>query len=208
MEITASLVKQLREQTGAGIMDCKSALAESQGDLAGAAKILRTKGLSKAAKKSGRATGEGAVGSYIHAGGKIGVIVEVNCETDFVARTDDFQLLVKDLCLHVAASSPRFVSREDVDQDTLAGEKEILMAQARASGKPDNIVEKIAQGRLEKWYEEFCLLEQPFVRDPDQSVQDRVTQAVAKLGENIRVSRFCRFAVGETPAGATDGGAS
>jgi elongation factor Ts len=198
MDISATQVKQLRERTGVGIMDCKTALAEAQGDMAEAEKILRKKGLSKAAKRAGRATGEGVVGSYIHAGGKIGVLLEVNCETDFVARTEEFQKLVKDLSLQVAASSPRYVSREDVAPADLENEKSILRDQAAASGKPPQIVEKIVEGRLGKFYGEVCLLEQPFVRDQDRQVQDVVNDAVASLGENIRVSRFVRFAVGET----------
>jgi elongation factor Ts len=197
MEITASQVKQLRDRTGVGIMDCKAALAESKGDLAEAEKILRKRGLSRAAKKAGRATGEGKVASYIHAGGKIGVLVEVNCETDFVARTDDFQALTKELALHIAASSPRYVDREEVPEADLEAERDIYRAQAAASGKPPQIVEKIVDGRMEKFYEEFCLLEQPFVRDPDRKVSDLVTEAVANFGENIRVRRFARFAVGE-----------
>jgi elongation factor Ts len=197
MEISASQVKELRGRTGVGIMDCKAALAEAKGDVAEAEKILRKKGLSKAAKKAGRSTGEGVVGSYIHAGGKIGVLVEVNCETDFVARTEQFQGLVKDIAMHVAASSPRYVSREEVSEADLEGEKEIYRAQAAREGKPEKIVEKIVEGRMNKFYEEVCLLEQPFVKDPDRKVQDLVTEMVATLGENIQVSRFARFALGE-----------
>jgi elongation factor Ts len=202
MEITASQVKDLRTRTGVGIMDCKAALAEAKGDVAEAEKILRKKGLSKAAKKAGRSTGEGVVGSYIHAGGKIGVLVEVNCETDFVARTDQFQGLVKDIAMHVAASSPRYVSREEVQAADLDAEKEIYRAQALREGKPEKIVEKIVEGRMNKFYEEVCLLEQSFVKDPDRKVQDLITEMVATLGENIQVSRFSRFALGEGGAAA------
>jgi elongation factor Ts len=208
MEITAGQVRELRQRTGVGIMDCKAALAEAKGDLAEAEKILRKKGLSRAAKKAGRATGEGVVGSYIHAGGKIGVLVEVNCETDFVARTEQFQGLVKELSLQIAASSPRYVSREEVSGAHLEAEKDIYRAQAAGTGKPDHIVEKIVEGRMEKFFEEVCLLEQPFVRDPERKVADLITETVAALGENIRVRRFARFAVGEADATADSEGAA
>jgi elongation factor Ts len=204
MEITATLVKELREKTGVGMMECKSALTESKGDLAGAEKILRTKGLAAAAKKSSRATAEGAIGSYIHAGGKLGVMVEVNCETDFVARTDQFQALLKDIAMHVAAANPRFVSRDEVTPAVLESERAIYRAQAAASGKPPAVVEKIIDGKLEKFYEEFCLLEQPFVKDQETTVGNMIAALVAKIGENVRVRRFARFQLGEEPSGKAE----
>ena len=197
MEITAAQVKDLRERTGAGMMECKSALAECGGNVDEAIKILRKKGLAAAAKKAGRIAAEGAVGSYIHAGGRIGVLVEVNCETDFVARTPDFQGLVKDFAMHIAATNPRFVSRDEVTAEVLEQEKEIYRAQAAASGKPAEVVEKMVSGRMEKFYEEFCLLEQPFVKDTNLTVGALLTEKVAKLGENMRVRGFARFALGE-----------
>jgi len=197
MEITAAQVKDLRERTGAGMMECKSALAECGGNVDEAIKILRKKGLAAAAKKAGRIAAEGAVGSYIHAGGRIGVLVEVNCETDFVARTPDFQGLVKDIAMHIAATNPRFVSRDEVTAEVLEQEKEIYRAQAAASGKPAEVVEKMVSGRMEKFYEEFCLLEQPFVKDTNLTVGALLTEKVAKLGENMRVRGFARFALGE-----------
>ena len=197
MEITATQVKDLRERTGAGMMECKSALAEAQGNVDEAVKILRKKGLAAAAKKSGRIAAEGVVGSYIHAGGKIGVLVEVNCETDFVARTTDFQLFVKDIAMHVAASNPRFVSRDEVTAELLDQEREIHRARAAATGKPAEVLEKMVSGQMEKFYEEFCLLEQPFVKDTNLTVGALLTEQVAKLGENIRIRRFSRFALGE-----------
>ena len=197
MEITAAQVKELRERTGAGMMECKAALTEAKGNAEEAVKVLRKKGLASAAKKAGRVAAEGQVGQYIHAGGKIGVLVEVNCETDFVARTGDFQSLVKDVAMHIAASNPRFVSREEVTEDVLEQEREIYRAQAAASGKPAEVVEKMVAGRMEKFYEEFCLLEQPFVRDTNLTVGTLVTERIAKLGENIRIRRFARFALGE-----------
>ena len=201
MDIKASQVKELRERTGTGMMQCKSALVESQGDIEAAIKILRKKGLSAVAKKSHRQTTEGLIGSYVHIGGKIGVLVEVNCETDFVARTDDYKELVKDLSMHVAASAPRFVSREEVTPEILDQEREIYREQALKTGKPANVVEKIVEGKLNKFYAEACLLEQPFVKDPTITVQDRVSTCVAKIDENIRVRRFSRFALGEDPKG-------
>jgi elongation factor Ts len=197
MQVTAQMVKELRERTGAGMMDCKAALAETGGDMDKAVDLLRKKGLAAAAKKAGRVAAEGAVGSYIHAGGKIGVLIEVNCETDFVAKTEEFQQLVRDLAMHVAASEPRFVRREEVTPDVLERERAIYREQAAASGKPANVVEKIAEGKMEKFYSEACLLEQPFVKNPDQSVGQLVTEAVAKIGENIQVRRFVRFKLGE-----------
>jgi elongation factor Ts len=196
-EVSANQVKELREKTGAGMMDCKKALAEAGGDFDKAEEVLRKKGLSAAAKKSSRAATEGAVASYIHMGGKIGVLVEVNCETDFVARTEGFQSLVKDLAMQIAAASPRWVRREDVPQDVIAKEMEIAKAQAREQKKPDAIIEKIATGKVEKFYGEFCLLEQAFVKDDKKKIHEVVTEAVAKIGENIQIRRFARFVLGE-----------
>jgi elongation factor Ts len=197
MSIDANMVKELRAKTGAGIMDCKRALAESEGSVKDAIAALRKKGLASADKKAGRATKEGLIGSYIHGKGKIGVLVEVACETDFVARTDDFQALVRDLAMHVAASDPLAVSRDELDPALIEAEREMLMAQAAEMGKPAHVLEKIVEGRLEKWYGERVLLEQEFVKDPDQTVEDVVKGVIAKLGENIRVKRVVRFAIGE-----------
>ena len=196
-EISANAVKELREKTGAGMMDCKKALAEAGGDFAKAEEVLRKKGLSAAAKKSTRAATEGAVASYVHMGGKIGVLVEVNCETDFAARSDAFQALVKDVAMQIAASAPLCVRREEVPPELVAKELEIARAQAREQKKPEAIIEKIAQGKLDKYYKESCLLEQPFVKDDKKSVQDMITEQVAKIGENIQVRRFARFVLGE-----------
>ncbi len=196
-EITAQMVKELRERTGAGMMDCKNALNETKGDMEAAVDTLRKKGLAAAAKKAGRVTAEGAVGSYIHAGGKIGVLVEVNCETDFVARTDQFQELVRDIAMHIAASDPRFVRREEVTPEVLERERAIFREQAIASGKPANLVERIAEGKMEKYYSEFVLLEQPFVKNPDVTVAQLIAEKVGKIGENIQVRRFVRFKLGE-----------
>ena len=196
-EITAKMVQELREKTGAGMMDCKRVLTEAGGDFAKAEELLRKKGLAAAAKKSARAATEGAVASYIHMGGKIGVLVEVNCETDFVARTDAFQQLVKDVAMHVAAAAPLCVRREDVPAELVAKEMEIARSQAREQKKPEAIVEKIATGKVEKYYSEVCLLEQPFVKDDKKKVGDVLTEAVAKIGENIQVRRFARFLLGE-----------
>ena len=198
MEITAPMVKELRERTGTGMMECKSALVEARGDMDEAISILRKKGLSAGAKKAHRETLEGQVGSYIHVGGKIGVLVEVNCETDFVARTGDFQQLVKDLSMHVAASAPRFVGREQVTSKDIEAEREIYREQALKTGKPAAVVDKIVDGKVEKFYAEACLLEQPFVKDPSITVQDLISSYIAKLGENIRVRRFARFVLGES----------
>ena len=198
MEITATLVKELREKTGVGMMRCKKALTEAKGDLAEAEKILRKDGAASAAKKATRATGEGQIGSYIHTGGKIGVLIEINCETDFAARSDDFQELMHGLAMHVAATSPLVVSREEVDEKTLADEREIARDQALKSGKPENIVDKIIEGKIEKWYSENVLLEQPYVKDPEKTVQQLVTDAVNRIGENIQVRRFARFVLGDT----------
>jgi elongation factor Ts len=197
MEITAQMVKQLRERTGAGMMDCKQALNETQGHMENAVDFLRKKGLAAAAKKAGRITAEGAVGSYIHGGGKIGVLVEVNCETDFVARTEPFQELLRDIAMHIAATDPRAVRREEVTQDLLDREKAIFTDQALAAGKPANVVEKIVAGKMEKYFSEFVLLEQPFVKNPDQTVGQLIAERVGKIGENIQVRRFVRFKLGE-----------
>ncbi len=197
MTISAEQVKQLREKTAAGMMDCKKALAEAGGDVEKAVKILRTKGMARAKEKSGRQASEGVVGSYIHAGGKIGALVEVNCETDFVARTDDFKSLVDELALQVVASRPRYLSRQEVPAEVVAEEKEIAMESGRESGKPEKVLEKIATGRLEKFYNEVCLLEQAYVREPEKCVREMIEDAVAKLGENIVVRRFARFQLGE-----------
>ena len=196
-DVSAAAVKELREKTGAGMMDCKKALTEAGGDMDKAVDWLRQKGLSAAAKKAGRAATEGAVASYIHGGGKIGVLVEVNCETDFVARNEAFQELVKDIALHVAAAAPRYVRREEVDAAELERELEVYRGQLREQGKPEKIWDKILEGKKERFYQEICLLEQPFVKDPDRTVQQLVTDAVAKIGENITVRRFARFVLGE-----------
>jgi len=197
MEVTAGMVKELREKTGVGMMKCKEALVKAGGDLAEAEKHLRKQGEAAAAKKAGRATGEGLVASYIHTGGKIGVLLEVNCETDFAARSDDFKELVHGISMHVAAAAPRFVRREDVSEAVLQEEREIAREQALRSGKPEKIVDRIVDGKMEKFFEEACLLEQPYVKDPDKTVGQLVTDAVAKIGENIQVRRFVRFVLGE-----------
>ncbi len=196
-EISANAVKELREKTGAGMMDCKKALAEAGGDFTKAEEVLRKKGLSAAAKKSGRIASEGAVASYIHMGGKIGVLVEVNCETDFVARTEGFQSLVKDVAMQIAAASPLYVRREDVPPELIAKELEIARHQAKEQKKPDAIVEKIAQGKVDKYYKEVVLMEQAFVKDDKKTMQTVLTDAVAKIGENIQIRRFARFVLGE-----------
>ncbi len=196
-EVTAQMVKQLRESTGAGMMDCKQALNETGGNMEAAVDFLRKKGLAAAAKKAGRVTAEGAVGSYIHGGGKLGVLVEVNCETDFVARTDAFQELVRDIAMHIAAAEPRSVRREEVTTDVLDREREIFRDQALASGKPANVVDKIVNGKIEKYFSEFVLLEQPFVKNPDVTVGQMIAEKVGKIGENIQVRRFVRFKLGE-----------
>jgi len=196
-EVSANMVKELREKTGAGMMDCKKALAEAGGDPAKAEEVLRKKGLAAAAKKSSRAATEGQVASYIHMGGKIGVLVEVNCETDFVARTDGFQSLVKDIAMQIAAASPQWVRREEVPAEVIAKELEIAKAQMRDQKKPEAILEKIAQGKLEKFYEQFCLLDQPFVKEDKKKISEVLTDAVAKIGENIQIRRFARFVLGE-----------
>ncbi len=197
MEITANMVKELREKTGAGIMDCKKALAETKGDIVAAIEYLRRKGIAKASQKAGRAAQEGLVGAYIHQGGRIGVLVEVNCETDFVARTDDFQGLVKDIAMQIAASNPLYVSRGDVPEELIEKEKEVYRAQALESGKPEHVAERIVEGRMEKFFQEICLLEQPFIKDTNMTVEDLIKSYIAKLGENILVRRFARFEVGK-----------
>jgi elongation factor Ts len=196
MEISAQLVKELREKTNAGMMDCKKALTESQGDMTKAVEWLRQKGLSAAAKKASRAASEGAVGSYIHLGGKIGVLVEVNCETDFVGRNEVFQAFVKDLAMHIAAANPLYLRREEVSPEVVAKEMEIAKAQLKEQGKPEKVWDKIVEGKMEKFYKETCLVEQGFVKDPDKSIQQLVTEAVSKLGENIQIRRFARYQVG------------
>ncbi len=197
MEISAQLVKQLRDRTGAGMMECKAALKESNGDLEAATTILRTRGLAQAAKKTGRSTSEGVIGSYIHLGGKIGVLVEVNCESDFVARTDDFQNLVKEIGMHIAAASPQYARREDVPAEVLEKEKAIYRAQMENSGKPANVIEKIVEGKLNAFYEQVVLVDQASIRDPKVTIGAMIQAVIAKLGENISVPRFVRFKVGE-----------
>jgi elongation factor Ts len=198
MEVNAALVKQLREKTGVGMMKCKEALAEVGGDLAEAEKLLRKQGVAAAAKKADRATGEGIIGSYIHTGSKIGVLVEINCETDFAARGQDFQELVRGIAMHIAAAAPRFVRREDVTAQVLADEQEIARDQALKSGKPASVVDKIVEGKLDRFYAEACLLEQPYVKDPDRTVGQLVSDAVARTGENIQIRRFVRYVLGES----------
>ncbi len=197
MQVSAQSVKELRERTGAGMMDCKAALTEAGADLEKAVDVLRKRGLAAAAKRSSRVAADGAVSAYIHAGGKLGVLVEVNCETDFVARTAEFQELVKDIAMHVAAAEPRFVRREEVDAEVAERERAIYRDQAAASGKPGNVVEKIVAGKLDKFYSDICLLEQPFVKNPDLTVGQLVQERVAQFGENIQVRRFSRFKLGE-----------
>ena len=199
-EITAQLVKQLRERTGAGMMECKSALTEAKGDLPAAEIVLRKRGITSASKKASRSTKQGLIGTYIHHGSQLGVLVEVNCESDFVARTDDFQELVHDIAMHVAAADPQFIRKEDVTAAALEREKDIQRARALAEGKPEKIVDKIIEGRLAKFYEEICLYEQPFVKENTLTIDQLIKTKIAKLGENIVVSRFVRFKVGDAPA--------
>jgi elongation factor Ts len=196
-EITAATVKQLRERTGAGMMECKSALSEAKGDLAEAEVVLRKRGIASAGKKASRTTKQGTVGTYIHAGAQLGVLVEVNCESDFVARTDDFQELVRDIAMHIAATDPQFIRREEVTVAALGKEKEIQLARAINEGKPANIAAKIVEGRMSKFYEEVCLYDQPFVKDNAVTIDQLIKTKIAKLGENISVSRFARFKVGD-----------
>ena len=202
VNISAAQVKDLREKTGAPMMDCKQALTEAKGDMEQAVVILRKKGVSVAAKKATRVTSEGSVASYIHAGGKIGVLVEVNCESDFVARTEDFHRLCHDVAMHIAALDPRFLRREEVTQETLDRERDIFREQAKATGKPENVIEKIVTGKMEKFYEENCLYEQHFIKDEGVTVKELIDQTIAKVGENIAVRRFSRFKVGETDGAA------
>jgi len=194
---TAKDVKVLRDRTGAGMMDCKKAMVETDGDIEKAIEFLREKGLAAAAKKAGRIAADGAVGSYIHMGGKIGVLVEINCETDFVAKTPEFQTFVKDVAMHIAASNPQYVSADEVPQDEIEKEKEILKAQALNEGKPEKIANMMVEGRIKKYYKEVCLLEQPFVKDSDKTVAEIVTEKVAKIGEKISIRRFTRYQMGE-----------
>jgi elongation factor Ts len=196
-EITATMVKQLRERTGVAMMECKSALSEAKGDLAEAEVVLRKRGIASAGKKASRTTKQGMVGTYIHAGAQLGVLVEVNCESDFVARTDDFQELVRDIAMHIAATDPQFIRREEVTAAALEKEKEIQLARAINEGKPANIAAKIVEGRMSKFYEEVCLYDQPFVKDNAVTIEQLIKTKIAKLGENISVSRFARFKVGD-----------
>ena len=197
MSITAAQVSELRKVTGAGLMDCKKALTETGGDQEKAVDYLRTKGLAAASKKSGRAATEGSVGSYIHAGGKIGVLVEVNCETDFVAKNENFQAFVKDIAMHIAAAAPQFVRREEVLGELVEREKDIYRAKARETGKPEHIIEKIIEGQVNKFYADICLLEQPYVKDPDKTIQTYLNETIATIGENMSIRRFARFVLGE-----------
>ena len=197
MSINMDLIKELREKTGAGVMDCKKALISANGDIEKAVEILRKEGIAVAEKKGARVAKEGRIESYIHPGNKIGVLVEVNCETDFVARTDEFKTLAKEIAMHIAASSPRYISVNDVPQDVLEKEKEIYATQARNEGKPEHVIDRIVQGRIEKFYQEVCLLEQPWIRDPEKKIKDIINEAIARLGENIIVRRFVRFELGK-----------
>ncbi|GAA0395331.1 translation elongation factor Ts [Paenibacillus motobuensis] len=197
MAVDAKLVKELREKTGAGILDSKKALEEANNDLNKAIELLREKGLAAAANKAGRIATEGVVESYIHAGGRIGVLVEINCETDFVAKTDQFREFARDVAMHIAAMNPRYVRREEVPQDEIEKEKEILRAQALNEGKPEKIVDKMVEGRINKYYEEFCLLEQAFVKDPDKTIANLVSEKISTIGENISIRRFVRYELGE-----------
>ncbi len=195
--ITSAMIKELRETTGAGVLDCKKALQETEGNIEKAVELLREKGLAAAAKKSGRIAAEGIVESYIHLGGKIGVLVEVNCETDFVAKNDDFKSFVRDIAMHIAASNPLYISKEDVPKEVIDQERSILKAQALNEGKPEKVVEKMVEGRLKKFYQEICLLEQAFVKDPDKTVDQMVKEKISIIGENIKIRRFARFQMGE-----------
>lgn len=197
MKITSGLVKELRERTGVGMMDCKNALKESDGDIEKSIKYLREKGLSKASKRAGRETKEGVIFSYVHPGSRLAVLVEVNCETDFVARTEDFLVLGKNLAMQVAATAPAVVNRDELDQETLEKEREIYKNQALASGKPEKVVDKIVEGKLEKFYHGICLMEQPFIKNDKESVENLVKATISKIGENIVVKRFARFELGE-----------
>jgi len=205
MEISAQLVKQLRERTGAGMMECKAALKEAKGDLGEAEVVLRKKGIASASKKSARSTKQGVIASYIHPGAQLGVMIEVNCESDFVARTDDFQELVHDLAMQIAAAGPQFIRKEEVTQAALDKEKDIQRGRALGEGKPEKMVDKIVEGRMNKYYEEVCLYEQPFIKENTTSIADVIKAKIAKLGENITVSRFVRFKVGDTVSADTTG---
>ncbi|MGI5911178.1 MAG: translation elongation factor Ts [Syntrophomonadaceae bacterium] len=195
--VTAEMVKELRERTGVGMMDCKKALVAANGDIEKAIDELRTKGLAKAAKKAGRVASEGVVTSYIHGGGRIGVLVEVNCETDFVGKTAEFKQLAYDIAMQIAASNPEYVRREEVPESVILHEKEVLKAQALEEGKPEKVIEKMVEGRLDKFYKERCLLEQPFIKDPDKTVEALIHENIAKIGENINIRRFVRYELGE-----------
>jgi elongation factor Ts len=197
MEVTATLIKDLRERTGAGMADCKKALVETSGDMDKAIDYLRAKGLSKAAKKAGREATEGAVISYIHANGKIGVLVEINCETDFVARNEDFQGFGRSVAMQIAAMNPQFVRKDEVAEDVVAREREVLMAKAKESGKPEPVMQKMVDGQISKWMKEICLLDQPFVKDPDKTIDQIQQELIGKIGENIKIRRFARFELGE-----------
>lgn len=197
MEISMELIKELRQRTGAGVVDCKVALQESKGNIEAAIDYLRRKGLATAAKKAGRMATEGLIGSYIHAGGKMGVLVEINCETDFVARTEEFQNFVKNMAMHIAAANPQYIRREDVPSEVIEKEKEIYRTQALESGKPEKVIPKIVEGKLERFYSEVCLLEQTYFRDSDMTVKEVLDQMIAKFGENITIRRFARFQLGE-----------
>ena len=195
--ITAAMVKQLRDKSGAGMMDCKKALTETGGDMEQAVDFLRKKGLATAAKRAGRATTEGVVMPYVHTGGKLGVLVEVNCETDFVAKSDDFQEFAKNVAMHIAAINPLGITAEDIPEDLIAREKEIYIAQARETGKPDNVIEKIIEGKMAKFIKESCLMNQPYVRNPDITIADLLNELIAKIGENISIKRFVRYQIGD-----------
>jgi len=197
MEVSANIVKQLREKTGAGFMDCKKALAETGGDIEKAVDYLRKRGVAAAAKKADRVVTDGAVGAYVHPGGKVGVLLEINCETDFVARNAEFQALLKDMAMQVAAANPRYVRREEVSAEESEREKSIYRQQALETGKPEKVIEKIVEGKMERFYSEVCLLEQPFIKDPDRKVSAVINDAIARLGENIQVRRFARYHLGE-----------
>lgn len=197
MELNAAIVKELREKTGAGFMDCKKALAETGGNLDKAVDYLRQKGLAAAAKKADRVAADGAVGAYVHPGGKIGVLVEINCQTDFVARTTEFQTLLKDVAMQIAAASPRYVKREEVPGDEIEKEREIYRRQALESGKPEKVIEKIIEGKMERFYSEVCLVDQAFIKDPDRKVSDIINDAITRMGEKIEVRRFARYHLGE-----------
>jgi len=198
--MSLALVRELREKTGAGLLDCQKALGEAQGDAEKALRLLRERGLAKAAKKSTRVATDGAIGAYIHPGGKIGVLIEVNCETDFVAKTPEFQQLVKDIAMQIAAAAPRYVRREEVPAAEIESEREIYRAQARRAGKPDNVIERIVEGQLERFFKEVCLLEQPFIKQSDRTVEEIVKEAIVRFGVNVAVRRFARFQLGETAA--------